>query len=123
MAIRNEGRQIYPDGATTGRNIGLAGDALRPFDPANAQSLLQRFQKLRILPEPYRKTVIRKNGVPPFSERVPFVVATVDLDEPGARVIAAMPGCAPDQAEIGMRVKATFRPASDEVAFVDFTPA
>jgi uncharacterized protein len=71
----------------------------------------------------YSYTVIRKNGVPPFSERVPFVVATVDLDEPGARVIAAMPDCAPDEAEIGMRVKATFRPANDDVAFVDFAPA
>ena len=31
----------------------------------------------------YSFTVIRQNGVPPFNERVPFVVATVDLDEDG----------------------------------------
>jgi uncharacterized protein len=71
----------------------------------------------------YSFTVIRQNGVPPFNERVPFVVATVDLDEPGARVIAAMPDVAPDEARVGMRVRATFRPASDEVGFVDFTAA
>jgi len=71
----------------------------------------------------YSFTVIRQQGVPPFNERVPFVVATVDLDEDGARVIAAMPSLAPDDARIGMRVRAEFRPATDEVGFVDFAPA
>jgi hypothetical protein len=71
----------------------------------------------------YSFTVIRQNGVPPFNERVPFVVATVDLDEDGARVIAAMPDCAPDAALVGMRVQAAFRPATDEFGFVDFAPA
>jgi uncharacterized OB-fold protein len=68
-------------------------------------------------------TVIRQNGVPPFNERVPFVVALVELAEPGARVLAAMPECAPQDARIGMAVEATFRPASDEFGFVDFRPA
>ncbi len=54
----------------------------------------------------YSFTVIRQNGVPPFNERLPFVVASVDLDEDGARVIAAMPSCAPDDARVGMRVRA-----------------
>ncbi len=71
----------------------------------------------------YSFTVIRQNGVPPFNERVPFVVATVDLDEPGARVIAAMPEVAPDDAHVGMRVRATFRPANDDLGFVDFATA
>jgi hypothetical protein len=71
----------------------------------------------------YSFTVIRQNGVPPFNERVPFVVATVDLDEDGARLIAAMPSVAPDDARVGMRVRATFRPAGDDFGFVDFAPA
>ena len=71
----------------------------------------------------YSFTVVRQNGVPPFDERVPFVVACVDLDEPGARMIAAMPDCAPDGARIGMRVRAAFRPATDEYGFVDFASA
>jgi uncharacterized OB-fold protein len=70
----------------------------------------------------YSYTVIRQNGVPPFNERVPFVVATVDLDEDGARLIAALPGVAPEDAHIGMRVRATFRAAADKLGFVDFTP-
>jgi uncharacterized OB-fold protein len=71
----------------------------------------------------YSYTVVRQNGVPPFSERVPFVVATIDLDEDGARILAAMPTVAPDDARIGMRVRAEFRPANDEFGFVDFADA
>jgi uncharacterized OB-fold protein len=70
----------------------------------------------------YSYTVIRQNGVPPFNERVPFVVASVDLDEEGARVIAAMPTVEPDAAHVGMRVRAEFRTADDDVGFVDFGP-
>ena len=65
---------------------------------------------------------MRQNGVPPFSERLPFVVAVVDLDEDGARMIAALPKLDPDRPRIGMRVRAEFRPANDESAFVDFAP-
>jgi uncharacterized OB-fold protein len=68
-------------------------------------------------------TVIRQHGIPPFKEQAPYVVALVDLDEPGARCIAQLPGVAPEDAAIGMRVRARFRPASDEVAFLDFERA
>ena len=68
----------------------------------------------------YSFTVIRKNGVPPFNERVPFVVAAIDLDEAGARILAAMPTLGAHEARIGMRVRAAFRVANDELGFVDF---
>jgi uncharacterized OB-fold protein len=71
----------------------------------------------------YSYTVIRQNGVPPFKDRVPFVIAAIDLDEAGARIIATMPSVAPNDAAIGMRVVAAFRAASDELGFVDFAPA
>ena len=67
-------------------------------------------------------TVIRQQGIPPFNEQVPFVVALVDLEEAGARFIAQMPTLAPEEAEIGMRVRATFSAASEDVAFVEFVP-
>ena len=70
----------------------------------------------------YSFTVIRQNGIPPFNEQVPFVVGLVDLDEPGARFIAQLRSLAPEDAVIGMRVRATFRAASEAVAFVDFGP-
>lgn len=68
-------------------------------------------------------TVVRQHGIPPFKEQAPYVVALVDLDEPGARLLAQMPDVTPDAVHIGMRVRATFRRASDDVAFVDFRPA
>ena len=68
----------------------------------------------------YSFTVIRQQGIPPFSEQVPFVVALVDLEEMGARFVAQLPRVAPGDCEIGMSVRASFRPASDEVAFVEF---
>ena len=67
-------------------------------------------------------TVIRQHGIPPFNEQVPFVVALVDLDEPGARFIAQLPGLAPADAVVGLPVRAVYRPASDDVAFVEFEP-
>lgn len=67
-------------------------------------------------------TVVRQHGIPPFNEQVPFVVALVDLDEPGARFVAQLPTVAPEAAQIGMRVRATFRTANAEVSFVEFTP-
>jgi uncharacterized OB-fold protein len=71
----------------------------------------------------YSYTVIRQNGVPPFNERLPFVIACVDLDEEGARMMGAMPSCEPGDARIGMRVQAAFRAANDAHGFVDFEPA
>ncbi|HEX5614314.1 MAG TPA: Zn-ribbon domain-containing OB-fold protein [Acidimicrobiia bacterium] len=69
-------------------------------------------------------TVVRQNGVPPFAQCVPFVVALVELAEPGARILAAMPTVAPDAVAIGMPVRATFRSAHDpELGFVDFAAA
>lgn len=68
----------------------------------------------------YSFTVIRQHGIPPFKEQAPFVVALVDVDEPGARFIAQMPSLAIEDAAIGLRVRATFKPASNEVAFVEF---
>ena len=67
-------------------------------------------------------TVIRQHGIPPFRTEVPFVVALVDLDEPGARILGRMPALGPGDAAIGRRVRATFLRASDDVAFVEFAP-
>ena len=68
----------------------------------------------------YSFTVIRQNGVPPFNERVPFVVATVDLDEDGA---AHDRGDARPRARARAHRHACARdvpPANDELGFVDF---
>ena len=71
----------------------------------------------------YSYTVVRQNGVPPFRDRLPFVVATIDLDERGARILATLPSLDPALATIGMRVRATFRAVGDGLGFVDFEAA
>jgi hypothetical protein len=38
-------------------------------------------------------------------------------------MIGAAPKLAPDAARVGLRVRAEFRPANDETAYVDFAPA
>jgi uncharacterized OB-fold protein len=68
-------------------------------------------------------TVIRQHGIPPFRTDVPYVVALVDLDEPGARILGRMPSLDPVDAAIDLRVRATYLPASDEIAFVEFVSA
>jgi uncharacterized OB-fold protein len=71
----------------------------------------------------YSFTVIRQNSVPPFDGWLPIVVAIVDLEEDGARMIADLVGVEPDDVSIGMPVRAEFRPVNERVAFVDFRPA
>lgn len=71
----------------------------------------------------YSFTVIRQHGIPPFHDAVPYVVALVDLDEAGARVLGRMPDLAPGDARVGLAVTATFAPATERVAFVEFVPS
>lgn len=68
-------------------------------------------------------TVIHQNGIPPFDDWVPFPVALVDLEEPGARLLAAMPDTDPEVVVVGMPVVAAFRRGDDRVTFVDVRPA
>lgn len=68
-------------------------------------------------------TVIRQHGFPPWRDQVPFVVALVDLDEGGARLLAQMPTTEPDAVRIGMRVRASFRTVGNGIALVDVEPA
>jgi uncharacterized OB-fold protein len=51
----------------------------------------------------YSYTVVRKSGLPGWSEAVPYVIAYVELDE-GPRVMSNIVGCEPDSLTIGSRV-------------------
>ena len=71
----------------------------------------------------YSFTVVRQNGVPPFNERVPFVVGLVDLDEAGARFVAALPERrARGRADRHAGARRRSGPRTTESAFVDFAP-
>jgi acetyl-CoA acetyltransferase/uncharacterized OB-fold protein len=54
---------------------------------------------------------------------VPYVIGLVELvEQAGLRLTTNLVGCAPDAARIGMPVRVTFRPVSDDVALPLFEP-
>jgi uncharacterized OB-fold protein len=70
----------------------------------------------------YTWSVVRRNDLPPFPERVPYVAAVVDLAE-GPRMMTNVVDCDFDAIEIGMALEAVFHPTSDDVTIVQFRPA
>lgn len=69
----------------------------------------------------YTWSVVHRNDLRPFAERVPYVAAIVDLAE-GPRMITNLVDCRFEELEIGMPLEAEFRPISDEVTIVVFRP-
>lgn len=50
-------------------------------------------------------TVVRQNGMPPFRDELPYVVAIVELPE-GVRMMGNLTGCAVDEVAVGAPVEA-----------------
>lgn len=67
-------------------------------------------------------SVQTKAGLPMMADRVPYVVALVDLDE-GVRLMTNIVGCPTDQVEVGMRVRLGWEGLSDGRALPVFEPA
>jgi len=57
-----------------------------------------------------------------YAEKVPYVVALIDLDE-GTRVVSNIVDCSPDDITAGMRVEVLFRKASDTITLPQFRPS
>ena len=70
----------------------------------------------------YTWSVVRRNDLPPFPDRVPYVAAIVELAE-GPRMMTNVVECDFDALEVGMALEAVFHPTSDEVTIVQFRPA
>ncbi|MGZ4675715.1 MAG: Zn-ribbon domain-containing OB-fold protein [Acidimicrobiia bacterium] len=70
----------------------------------------------------YTWSVVRRNDLPPFPDRVPYVAAIVDLAE-GPRMMTNVVDCDFDDLAVGMSLEAVFHPTSDEVTIVQFRPA
>ena len=70
----------------------------------------------------YTWSVVHRNDLPPFPERVPYVAAIVDLAE-GPRMMTNVVECEFEALEVGMALEAVFHPTSDEVTIVQFRPA
>jgi uncharacterized OB-fold protein len=66
-------------------------------------------------------TVIRQNWAKPFRDRLPYVVAMVELDE-GPRLMTGIVGCEPDDVRIGMEVEVAVVPVDDDIGLPYFAP-
>ncbi len=70
----------------------------------------------------YTWSVVHHNDLPPFSERIPYVAAVVDLAE-GPRMMTNVVDCDPDRLEVGMRLQVAYREVADDVTVPVFSPA
>ncbi|MBV8305292.1 MAG: Zn-ribbon domain-containing OB-fold protein [Acidimicrobiia bacterium] len=70
----------------------------------------------------YTFSVVHRNDLPPFNERVPYVAAVVELDE-GPRMMTNVVDCDVDDVTVGMPVEVTFRAIDDTVTVPVFRPA
>ena len=70
----------------------------------------------------YTWSVVHRNDLPPFPERVPYVAAVVDLDE-GPRMMTNVEGCSFDELRVGMPLQVDFRVESDDITVPIFRPA
>ena len=66
--------------------------------------------------------MIYNNDMPPFRDRVPYVAAIVDLAE-GPRMMTNVVDCPFDQLQVGMALRVTFQPISDEFTIPVFVRA
>ena len=70
----------------------------------------------------YTFTVVRQNLNPRFRDRIPYVVAVVELDE-GVRVLTNLVGVDPDAVRVGMPVSVVFDEDPDGRTVPRFQPA
>jgi uncharacterized OB-fold protein len=70
----------------------------------------------------YACNVMHQPGNPMMADRVPYVLALVDLPE-GVRIATNVVGCDPDDVQVGMAVKVGWEPLSDGRNLPVFEPA
>jgi uncharacterized protein len=69
----------------------------------------------------YSFTVIHRPAFPAFRDKVPYVLALIELNE-GVRMMSNILGCDPKAVEIGMAVEVTFEDVTDEITLPQFKP-
>lgn len=72
--------------------------------------------------EVYTFNVMHKPGLPFMTDRLPFVIALVTLDE-GIRVVTNIVNCEPSTVSVGMPVKLAWEDLSDGRKIPVFEPA
>jgi uncharacterized OB-fold protein len=66
-------------------------------------------------------TILREPADPAMADKVPYVVALIDLAE-GARLMSNVVGCEPEAVTVGLPVRVTWEELSDGRALPLFTP-
>jgi uncharacterized OB-fold protein len=69
----------------------------------------------------YSFTVTHQNHAPGFRERLPYVLAIIELEE-GVRLMANVTGCEPGDVRIGMPVFVEYEDVSDDITLPVFRP-
>ena len=69
----------------------------------------------------YTWSVVRRNDLPPWGERVPYIAAVVDLEE-GPRMMTNVEGIEPEALAIGMPLVVDFRVETDDITAPIFRP-
>jgi uncharacterized OB-fold protein len=71
----------------------------------------------------YSYTTTHHRAAPGFEDRVPFVVALVELEEQrGLRIVSNLLGCRSDEVQIGMPVEVVFEDVAAGVSLPQFRP-
>jgi uncharacterized OB-fold protein len=70
----------------------------------------------------YAFTVVRQAANQAFAEDVPYVLATVALDE-GPHLSTNIIGCATEEVRVGMAVVAAYEDVTPDVTLIKFRPA
>ena len=70
----------------------------------------------------YTWSVVRRNDLPPWPERVPYITAIVDLEE-GPRMMTNIEDCDFDALAIGMPLVVGFRQDTEDITAPIFRPA
>lgn len=69
----------------------------------------------------YSFTVTHQNHAPGFRQRLPYVLAIVELDE-GIRLMTNVVGCAPEAVRIGLPVEVEWDDVSPDISLPTFRP-
>ena len=69
----------------------------------------------------YTWSVVHHNDLPPFSDRLPYVAAVVDLAE-GPRMMTNVVDCDEEQLRVGMPLQVAYREIAEHVTIPVFVP-
>ena len=69
----------------------------------------------------YTWSVVHRNDLPPWGDKVPYVAAVVDLEE-GPRMMTNVVNCDADELKVGMTLQVTFEERTEEWTVPVFEP-